>query len=108
MTTSARRWHLCVAFLAVALFLVPACSGKDEKKGDDKRGADKKGDAGGDQQEDLGDATEFVLYERHQLIEGGVVSLAPALQQTCDPGSDPGSPLLSRTRGGSLLCHLYA
>src|SRR4051794_25512505 len=42
MPTNARRWHLCVAFLAAAIFLVSACSGKDEKKEDDKVG-DKKG-----------------------------------------------------------------
>jgi tRNA_anti-like len=42
--TNVRRWYVLATALAVVVFLLPACSGKSDKKGDDKTGDEKKGD----------------------------------------------------------------
>src|SRR5262245_7275174 len=39
-----RRWYVLATALVVAVFLLPACSGKNDKKEDDKKETDKKGD----------------------------------------------------------------
>src|SRR5438093_13109165 len=70
--TNFRRWHVVAAALAVAVFLLPACSGKGDKTEDEKKDADKKRDPGGNQTEDLGEVkpdfslTAKVLCEEHE------------------------------------------
>src|SRR5215510_5666241 len=42
MMKNVRKWHVLATALVVAVFLLPACSGKSDKKDDDKKETNKK------------------------------------------------------------------